>query len=294
MRTVAILLAMGFAIPAVAEENSPPLPKNTINCAQFKKTGPNRWIEVGTAVFDLGEIKDIHLNDQPVAPGSFKFGGIDVFPVLEKKCGTPETPAPEQAAKTADPATISMAQATPRTDLDEAKAATAQPSPSAEVNEHAPAAKDKAATLQQDGRCASGRSVYGADALKGDKTFIEVFFDTRMRGDRNPDFLIRQINNNEIEWSYKGVMRSGRFIFTYAVPRQAPQFGSVMLSSMSPQRRKSVSLEPVYIKPTRDGTGEAILQIQGIGELLASRRFKFEGKRPSGELPDIFYFDRCE
>jgi len=332
IRTAAFLLTIGLAIPASAEEKASPLPKNTINCAQFKKTGTNRWIEVGVAVFDLGDVRDIHLNDQPVAPGSFKFGGIDVYPVLEKKCGTPEKPAPETVAKASEPAapektaktaepaapetasktaepaapeaaanavepaTLAMAQAIPRASVEEEKSAAddARAAPAPEINQHAHAAKDKPAPARE-GKCASGRSVYAADALAEKarvKSFIEIFFDNRMQGERNQDFLIREIRNNEIEWTYKGVMRSGRFVFTYAAPRLSYEFGRVMLSSTSPVRR--ITLEPVFIKPTRDGTGEAILHIQGLGALLASHRFKLEGKRPPKELPEHYYFDRCE
>jgi hypothetical protein len=87
-KTAAILVsAICFALPAMAQEKEPPVPKNTIDCRQFKKTGSQEWIEVGTAVFDLGSIGDIHLSDQPVTPRAFKFGGIDLYPVLEQKCG---------------------------------------------------------------------------------------------------------------------------------------------------------------------------------------------------------------
>ena len=81
--------AIGFWMPAVAQDKVSALPKNTLDCKQFKRTGPKEWIEVGTAVFDLGSIKDITLTDQPVTPGYFKFGGIDLYPVLEGKCGDP-------------------------------------------------------------------------------------------------------------------------------------------------------------------------------------------------------------
>jgi tetratricopeptide (TPR) repeat protein len=81
------LVATGFAMPAAAQEKEARLPENTIDCKQFKKTGPQEWIEVGTAVFDLGKIPDINLTNQPVKPRSFKFGGIDLYPVLEGKCG---------------------------------------------------------------------------------------------------------------------------------------------------------------------------------------------------------------
>ena len=64
------------------------IPENTIDCKQFKKTGPEEWIEAGTAVFDLGTIKDINLTNQPVTPRHYKFGGIDLYTVVEQKCGT--------------------------------------------------------------------------------------------------------------------------------------------------------------------------------------------------------------
>jgi hypothetical protein len=297
MRTAAILLAISLASPANAEEKASPLPKNTIDCAQFKKTGPNRWIEVGTAVFDLGGIRDIHLHDQPVTPGSFKFGGIDVFPVLEKKCGTPEAPPPETAAKTAEPVALAMTQ-TLSADAEQEKSAAAapQPAPPPEVNERAPVTETKAAP-RRESKCASGRSVYVADGLTeraGGRSLVEIFSDNRMQRGRIPDFLIREIRNNEIEWAFKGTTRSGRFVFPYSERRPALDYRSIMLSSIAPVRRRSVSLEPEFIKPSREGTGEAILHLQGLRTLLASRRFKIEGKRSLGELPEYFYFDRCE
>ena len=100
LRQILIFIsAIGFWMPAVAQDKVSALPKNTVDCKQFRKTGPKEWIEVGTAVFDLGAIKDINLTDQPVTPGYFKFGGIDLYPVLEGKCGgdasnTPTVPQP--------------------------------------------------------------------------------------------------------------------------------------------------------------------------------------------------------
>jgi tetratricopeptide (TPR) repeat protein len=81
------ILVFGFAMAAAAQNKESRLPENTIACEQFKKTGPQEWIEVGTAVFDLGKITDINLTNQPVKPRSFKFGGLDLYPVLEEKCG---------------------------------------------------------------------------------------------------------------------------------------------------------------------------------------------------------------
>lgn len=88
-RASIFILALGFAMPAAAQDKETRLPENTIDCKQFKKTGPEEWMEAGTAVFDLGKIPDINLTNQPVKPRSFKFGGIDLYPVLEAKCGAP-------------------------------------------------------------------------------------------------------------------------------------------------------------------------------------------------------------
>jgi tetratricopeptide (TPR) repeat protein len=88
---VIFISAIGFSLPAVAKdaakEKDSGLPSNTIDCKQFKRTGPREWVEIGTAVFDLGGVSDINLTDQPVTPGYFKFGGIELFGVLDAKCG---------------------------------------------------------------------------------------------------------------------------------------------------------------------------------------------------------------
>ena len=87
-RTAAIFISVvGFVVPAIAQDKEQRLPQNTIDCKQFKKSGPQEWIEVGTAVFDLGGIRDINLTGQPVTPRYFKFGGYDLYTVVEQKCG---------------------------------------------------------------------------------------------------------------------------------------------------------------------------------------------------------------
>src|SRR6516164_4961129 len=104
--------AIGFSAPAIAQDKETTLPKNTIDCRQFKKTGPQQWMEVGTAVFDLGDITDINLTDQPITPGYFKFGGIELYPVLEAKCG-----APASNIAAAPQATLVAGGATPKEEL---------------------------------------------------------------------------------------------------------------------------------------------------------------------------------
>jgi tetratricopeptide (TPR) repeat protein len=81
------ILTAGLTGSAAAQSKDARLPENTIDCKQFKKTGSQEWMEVETAVFNLGKISDINLTNQPVRPRSFKFGGIDLYPVLEGKCG---------------------------------------------------------------------------------------------------------------------------------------------------------------------------------------------------------------
>jgi hypothetical protein len=86
-QALVLISVLGLSIPAAAQVKDTMLPRNTIDCRQFKKTGANEWSEVGTAVFNLGDVEDINLADQPVTPGYFKFGGIELYAVLEGKCG---------------------------------------------------------------------------------------------------------------------------------------------------------------------------------------------------------------
>ncbi len=119
-----------------------------------------------------------------------------------------------------------------------------------------------------------------------------------MNGEENSEFIIRQHKDNELEWVYKGKIRQGRFIFTPITPRQRNNIGGAIFTSTPIGKHESVVLVPNFIKPNRDGTGEAILYLSGLRSLFASkeniRQIKFEGKRPSESLPEAFYFDRCE
>jgi hypothetical protein len=281
MKSAAFLLLIGSFVPAQAEDTAATLPKNTIDCSQFKKTGPNRWIEIGTAIFDLGAIRDIHLTDQPVMPGSFRFGGIDVFPVLEKKCGTSEA-AKEEAAT--ELPTLSMAEAAPSL-----------------VSVSPPAIKDEALKNNLESRCEDGKSVYVADAFpeaEGGKSLVEIHLDRRENGDRSQGFVIRSLKNNEVEWVYRGAMRKGRLVFAYTERTQNRSAGWFAPSLAPTFKQRSEALTPSFIKRNREGTGEAILYIDGLQRLFAgkgsARRFKFEGSPPSKALPEAFYFDRCE
>lgn len=308
LRTAAILFVTSFALPAIAQDAAPQLPKNSIDCNQFKKTGPKEWIEVGTAVFDLGATKDINLTDQPVTPGYFRFSGIDVYPVLEQKCGVPAEEAPAQApaqeapAKGAEPnpapvATLAQQTVSPKAapEQNNSSPAPAEAPARSAAADPAPAPEGKTAKPQQEtAACGDRKSVYAADGLKG--AAVEIAFQNtagvEKRNGPASEFIIRQYKNKEAEWTYKGKLRRGRFIFT-PIPFRERGFLQASISRQAP-----VILAASFIKPNRDGKGEPILYLRGLGTLFASkgaiRRFGIEGKAPGELLPEAFYFDRCE
>ncbi len=407
LRAIVIFIsALGLSLPAVAkdatQEKDLGLPSNTIDCKQFKRTGPREWAEVGTAVFNLGGVSDINLTDQPVTPGYFKFGGVELFGVLEAKCGlggllsqgrkdqakgdydsaiaafsqaialdpnsaeafqdrasaydakgdyvraigdysealkldpnlesavTQRRLASEKFAKSSS----SNAPAEPQLSLEEAGAALKDGSEeapdaarSAEIPEKvegpeiaevpervegpekveipekaevpekmeqepsAPPSEVRTASLKSEsesGSCRTGKLVYaanGAGDAAGDAPVIEIVFAGKQDEASEPgssEFIIRGSKNNQVEWTYKGTYlqkeKSGRFEF----------------KALETRRRKSFTLPASYIKPNRDGTGEAILYLRGLHELFDDRVLKIEGKRPAGALPEAYYFDRCE
>jgi hypothetical protein len=285
--------AIGFSMPAVAQDKETTLPKNTIDCRQFKKTGPQQWIEMGTAVFDLGEIRDINLTDQPVTPGYFKFGGIELYPVLEAKCGAPalNVAAAPQVTSTAGGAIPKEALA-PSQDAPKAAQISEQTAKDLAV----PASEHKDANLKsqsENSPCPANKLVYAANGVgdtEGGASVIELVFESKHKEDletaANSEFEIREYRNNQIERTYKGKflqkVNSSRFDFPFLQSRM----------------RRPASLEPHYIKPNRDGTGEPILYVAGLHKLFASKKTgrasKSEGKRATEVLPEVFYFDRCE
>ncbi len=401
---------LGPSMPALAQDKEGKLPENTIDCKQFKKSGPREWIEVGTAVFDLGKVKDINLVDQPVTPGYFKFGGIELFAVLDGKCGAAayvnqgkkdqaagafdsalanfsqairldpklaeayenrgsiydgkgdyaraiadydealkldpklesatnhRAAAQEKLAKAsasntqaepqitleqagavlkegldASPDASKTVQAPAQTSQEEAPKQTIQAQVPEQMSQEqapkqesqgqapeqasqeqaAPASENKNVSLKvqsEDGPCRAKKLVYaanGAGDAEGDASVFEVIFEgtgaEQSRDVPDSEFIIRESRNSEIQWAYKGIYiqkeKSGYFKFAEG------------------RRRKPVVLRPNYIKPNRDGTGEAILFLGGLDALLTGdngHALKFEGKRPTGVLPEVFYYDRCE
>jgi hypothetical protein len=331
LRTAAILIVAGFALPAIAQDKAAQLPRNSIDCTQFKKTGPKEWMEIGTAVFGLGSINDINLTDQPVTPGYFKFGGFELYPVLEQKCGAPAQEAPAQAAAAKDvepdkpsltepaqqavspkagpdgipaaaakdvepdkPASTELSQQTvsPKAGPDAVPAAAALP-PAAPVSvDPISAPEGKIAENQQDKSCGDRKSVYIADGPGAGA--VEIAFQNKNGSSPDSEFVIRQLQGNEPGWVYKGKYRHGRFLFALKPVRER----GFLRATISLARQDSEALAPAFIKPNRNGTGEPILYLSGLQALFASketiRRLRIEGKSPAGLLPETFYFDRCE
>ncbi len=370
-RTAAIFISVvGFVVPAIAQDKEQRLPQNTIDCKQFKKSGPQEWIEVGTAVFDLGGIRDINLTGQPVTPRYFKFGGFDLYTVVEQKCGASAyfyrgnaaqakgdfhkaivdynealrldprsesatiqrvialgrlTKLPALNSATDEPEKLGLNAIAPKTELAQDKSAQAptQAAAPAPTQTPAPATPAQTATPAQIREAVSalegkhlknstdvpcrrdGKSIYIADALpegKGGGSRIEIVLNNNEndseRSGPNSEFLIREYKNNELEWAYRGKHAQERFIFTPLSARQPRFLGRPIFTPVHLSRPRPVILATSYIKPNRDGTGEAILYVSGLRALFASKenasRFKFEGKRPSEPLPEAFYFNRCE
>ncbi len=419
---------LGLSMPAAAQDKEGKLPENTIDCKQFKKSGPREWIEVGTAVFDLGKVRDINLTDQPVTPGYFKFGGIELYAVLDGKCGaagyvsqgrkdqaggdldsalanfnqairldpklaeaydnrgsiydgkgdyaraiadydealkldpklesatnhratsqeklakasasntpaepqitleqagavlkqgldaspdasktvqTPEQTSQEQASKQASqehipeqmsqaqvPEQASQAQVPEQASQEQVPEQMSQEQAPEQASQEqaAPTPDNKSVSLKiqsEDGACRTKKLVYaanGAGDAEGDASVFEVIFEgtgaEQSRDAPDSEFIIRESRNSKIQWAYKGtyIQKEKSGFFKFAESR----------------RRKPAVLRPNYIKPNRDGTGEAILFLGGLDALLTGdngHALKFEGKRPTGVLPEVFYFDRCE
>ena len=306
--TAAMFISViGFAIPAIAQDKEPRLPENTINCKQFKKTGAQEWTEVGTAVFDLGKINDINLTNQPVTPRYYKFDGVDLFDVVEQKCGA-VAPSNQGNATASAPITLEQGAAGPKTELEPDKSAStfAQTPAQANISEVIPISENKIVKAQSESAsCGERKSVYVADGLagaEGVRASIQIAFNNKMnnyeKSSTQSEFLITKHSINKVEWTYKGRLARGSLIFDPVQFRQEKTLTRFTFTPVHLTRQKPVMLPLNYIKPNRDGTGEAILYLSGLRALFASkesvRRFKFEGNRPSELLPEAFYFDRCE
>jgi hypothetical protein len=80
---MAALLTGG--LPLLAQDS--PIPPNTIPCDAFAKKGEGIWFAKRPVTFDIGNAKNLTLDDGEIKPRSQNLGGIDLYVLLEAKCG---------------------------------------------------------------------------------------------------------------------------------------------------------------------------------------------------------------
>lgn len=83
---LAASIALAVAGAATAHAQSP-IPANTIDCAAFSKTASGAWHVGASTTFELGG-NSMALGDKDITPRSTTVNGIDLYDVLQSKCGT--------------------------------------------------------------------------------------------------------------------------------------------------------------------------------------------------------------
>ncbi len=77
------VLSVGVAFPALARPAR--IPESSINCAQFVKTGPTTWTEVGTAQLTMRGAR-MELSDYPITPKLALINGASLYIFVDKTC----------------------------------------------------------------------------------------------------------------------------------------------------------------------------------------------------------------
>src|SRR6202162_5588435 len=85
--SIALVSMLCFLSPAIAQVSQPEFPPNTLRCEGFKKTSDGTWYAEKPAPFDIGDAKEVTVEREVIGPGSRKIGGIDLYVLLERKCG---------------------------------------------------------------------------------------------------------------------------------------------------------------------------------------------------------------
>jgi hypothetical protein len=65
------------------------IPSNTFSCVGFTRSSDGGWdAGADTKPFDVGDDKDIVIRNQgPIQPGWMTVGGVDLYDLIDKKCG---------------------------------------------------------------------------------------------------------------------------------------------------------------------------------------------------------------
>ncbi len=85
------LLAGLLAAPLGARAEDSPLPPNTLPCDAFTKKSDGTWFATRPVTFDVGNAKNLNLDGGAITPKSQVLGGVDLYVLLDAKCG--KTPA---------------------------------------------------------------------------------------------------------------------------------------------------------------------------------------------------------
>ena len=78
--------AMTTAVASAAGHGARTAPRNTIQCAAFKKMPDGTWY-VEDSTFRIGSFKKTTFTGVAIGPRFFTFGGTDLYEVLQGKCG---------------------------------------------------------------------------------------------------------------------------------------------------------------------------------------------------------------
>ncbi|MBW0004093.1 MAG: hypothetical protein JO216_11450 [Hyphomicrobiales bacterium] len=99
MSTVAngrvFIIAAWFGLSMIpvmqARSEDAPLPPNTLPCDAFTKKSDGTWFATRPVTFDVGSAKNLNLDGGAITPKSQVLGGVDLYVLLDAKCG--KTPA---------------------------------------------------------------------------------------------------------------------------------------------------------------------------------------------------------
>jgi hypothetical protein len=80
-------VAVGTAVASAAGKGPRTSSKNTIQCAAFKKMPDGTWYVGEPTMFRIGTFKKTIFTHVSIGPHFFTFGGVDLYAVLERKCG---------------------------------------------------------------------------------------------------------------------------------------------------------------------------------------------------------------
>jgi hypothetical protein len=85
LASASVVALLAFGSPAFAQDT--PLPPNTLPCDAFAKKGDGIWVAKRPVSFEVGNAKNLTLDAGEITPKSQSVGGIDLYVLLEAKCG---------------------------------------------------------------------------------------------------------------------------------------------------------------------------------------------------------------